>query len=91
MGIFIIRGVWISFLTREYFLKLCLREFILTYENLRNVKKSLPLIGTNMVGARGNNGGWSDIMEKVDMLRIQVWGRGDTVPEKDFSTFLPEN
>lgn len=38
-------------------------------------------MGTNMVGAgvegRGNNGGWSDIMEKVDMLGIQLCGEGE--------------
>lgn len=82
MGLFIICEVWISFFTREYFLKLGFREFILTYKNLWDVKQLLPPLGANTVEERGNNGegGYAE--------NPAVWGRGDTVSEKDFGTFL---
>ena len=76
MDIFTIHEVWTPIFTREYFLTLCFREFILTYANLWNVKHLLPPVGTNMVGERSNDNGWSDIMEKVDMLRIHLCGQG---------------
>lgn len=41
-----------------------------------DVKLLLPM-GANIVGERGNtNGGWSDIMKMMGMLRIQLCGEG---------------
>lgn len=49
------------------------------YFNIRKSKdvKLLPPMGANRVGESGNNnGGWSDIMKTVGVLRIQLCEEG---------------